>query len=360
MPTVGWVQESATDRYYEGRLTSRGVDLSPQFFCRECSAAFFSIAERDRHELVHPVANPVLKILGREVIGGTFRLTDAVAPDDIELAFVEQVRVNDVVLSTPSELAHVICETPRGFFDIELLRQGQPAKKLKLDLCHVSEAQLQAVDDSFVRCFASELIDGNAISRFKQETDSYSDALWYKEGLVQYLLGVLAKDHRTEQLTYGEFNECFNRALQNLQPYNTPLANSLIRLIEFNANDFSVGRGTQIPLLDVAFALFRGESHQEVRHDGKLNNVLPVDQTTSEILNDLVPHFSVYTLNELERRTRVINPRSSSLQDRQKLHYLCYRKALAEGDVIAKKAYARKLKHDDVFSHMVQESEEIE
>lgn len=357
MPTVGWVQESATDRYYEGRLTSHAVDLSPQLFCRECGAAFFSIAERDKHELIHPVANPVLKILGREVISGTFRLTHAVIPEDIELAFVEQVRVNDVVLSTPAALVDVICETQRGFFDIELFRQGQPPKKFRLDLCHVSDAQLQAVDGIFVRCLSSELVDGNSIGRFEQETNSCSEALWYRDGLVQYLLGVLAKDHRTEQLTYSQFNQRFNRALQNLQPYNTPLANSLRRLIEFNSNDFSVGRATLIPTLDVAFALFRGESYKTVRHDGKLNNVLPVDHATSEILNDLVPYFEDYSLSELEQRTRGINPISSSLQDRQKLHYLCYRKALAEGNVIAKRAYARKLKHDDAFSHMVQESE---
>ncbi|WP_151996004.1 C2H2-type zinc finger protein [Buttiauxella massiliensis] len=358
MPTVGWIQETAIDLFHERGFSSQENGGTQKFRCRECPMEFSSLSELNQHERIHPVANPTLTIDGREVTGDNFRLTRSVGSEDIVLNFVDEIELNGVVLGHPDELLKQLSSAKKGFFDIKLSRRGIRPKRIKIDLLVASTSQLEQVDQSFLRLFGRDDFDGDTIAVFISQTEHCNEVTWYKDGLVRYLHGVMAKDQRAERLTTEDFAKCFNRSHQLLMQYPTALAYSLSQLIKFSFNDFSDFQGrSSISRLDDALMLFRGDriSANAAQQNEFLR--LPTDHITSCILNDYVAHFSRYTLESLELAISQINISKLVNQDRQKLNYLRYLKATEVGDLKAWRNYGSKLKYSEVFNVTVPESE---
>lgn len=358
MPTVGWIQETAIDLFLERGFSAQEKGSTTKFKCRECPMEFSSIAERSQHERLHPVANPMLTIDGREVMGDNFKLTRAVGPEDIVLSCVDEIELNGDVLGHPDELLKQLSSAKKGFFDIKLSRRGIRPKRIKIDLLVASLTQLEQVDQSFLRLFGRDDFDGDTISHFISETEGCDEVIWYRDGLVRYLHGVMAKDQRAERLTTEDFAKCFNRSHQLLVQYPTALSYSLSQLIKFSFNDFSDFHSrSSISRLDDALMLFRGDTISTNAGDQNAILKLPTDHITSRILNDYVVHFSRYTLESLELAINQINSSKLVNQDRQKLNYLRYLKATEEGNLKAQRNYGTKLKYSEVFNVTVPESE---
>lgn len=358
MPTVGWIQETAVDFFYERNQSTNAGGVNSVYLCRECGMTFSSLGEQALHERTHPVANPMLMIAGQEVMGDNFKLTHVVTKNDISLAFVDEVALNGLTLSAPSELADKLSQAKTGFFVIELRRKGVRSTRLKVDLLIASKAQLSSVDESFLRLFGCDDFDGNTIEKFCRETAKYDETIWYRDGLVRYLQGVMAKDQRAERLGFEEFARSFNRALQLLGQYPTPLSYSVRRLIKFSLNDFSSNdRKSLVPTLDDAMILFRGKGMIEKQLSNVTQYRLPTDIATSYILNDFVAHFTSHTLDSLQESIKSFNIERFSLQDRQKLHYLCYLKSIEEKNRCSQRTYGKKLIYGEVFDVEVPELE---
>lgn len=69
MPTVGWIQESASDAYLEGtdRVPERGPAPPPTFQCNICTAIFSSAREvLDHLSSDHGIERPFLWLRARE------------------------------------------------------------------------------------------------------------------------------------------------------------------------------------------------------------------------------------------------------------------------------------------------------
>lgn len=358
MPTVGWIQETAIDLFHERGLSAQEKGNATQFICRECQKVFSSLSELSQHERLHPVANPTLTIDGREVTGENFKLTRTVDREAIVLNFVDEIELNGVVLGHPDELLNKLSSVKKGFFDIKLSRRGIRPKHVKIDLLVASITQLEQVDQSFLRLFGRDDFDGDTIALFISETEHCDEVTWYRDGLVRYLHGVMAKDQRAERLTTEDFVKCFNRSHQLLRQYPTALAYSLSQLIKFSFNDFSdLKRQSSISRLDDALMLFRGEIVSTRTVEENEFSRLPTDHITSRILNDYVAHFSRYTLDSLELAISQINISKLVNQDRHKLNYLRYLKAIEAGDLKAQRNYGSKLKYSEVFNVTVPESE---
>lgn len=350
MPTVGWIEETAIDRFYERGIDSSYTPDLKTFVCRECGEKFDSRYARDMHEIEHPVANPVMLIMGREVTNTPFKLTHRVKPSDISLAFVDEVIMNDELLVEPSQLRSIIVSTNRQFFDIELRSNGL-TKQVKVEVLIAPKEQLTVVDHSFLQLFNRDDFNGDTIERFTADTKHCSEALWYRDGLIRYLQGVMAKDQRAEVLKFEDFQNRFNQALQLLSRYKTPLSHSLCHLIKFSLNDFTQSsQDTLIPALNAGHAFFIGSKSEQPSETTSDNFRLPADHVSSQILNDFIKHYRGYTLSTLELEIRQINTAYLTLQDRQKLHYLCYRKARDEGDTLSQRDYVRKLSYSDIFN----------
>lgn len=358
MPTVGWIQETAIDLFLERGFSAQEKRFTTKFKCRECPMEFSSLSELNQHERLHPVANPTLTIEGREVTGGNFKLTRSVDSKDVVLNFVDEIELNGVVLENADELSVQLSSVKKGFFDIKLSRQGIRPKHVKIDMLVASTTQLEQVDDSFLRLFGRDDFDGDTIAFFISETEHCDDVIWYRDGLIRYLYGVMAKDLRAERLTAEDFTKCFNRSHQLLRQYPTALSYSLSQLIKFSFNDFSSLQGrTSISRLDEALTLFRGEALSATADEEKRFLRLPTDHISGRILNDFVAHFPRYSLESLELAISGINVSKLVIFDRHKLYYLCYLKAVEECNPTAQRKYGKILKSSEVFKVTVPESE---
>ncbi|PMG50701.1 hypothetical protein [Shewanella sp. 10N.286.52.B9] len=351
MPTVGWIQETAIDLYYERGSSSSFVDLTPPvYLCRHCGVEFSSCSERDWHEIEHPIANPVLLIAGREVQSATFKLSHRVRPKDIEAAFVEQFVVNHQNKCDLNDLRQQLGTAKQQFFHIEL--HGKETKKsVSVDIQIAEPGKLAEVDTKFRQWFSEDDFSGDAVTRFIQDTDHLQGCVWYRDGLVKYIQGVMAKDHRADLLNFESFSARLNQSFSLLSAYDTPLAISLCQMIKFIMNDFRLPSKTSfIPALDIALKFFNKELSMGAlqKLDGQLG--LPIDYASEIILNQLVGRYQTFSFDELVKEIKLMNRTHLSLQDKQKLDYLCYRKAEDEANPEMVKYYARRVKHVIEFS----------
>ena len=351
MPTVGWIQETAIDLYFERGASSSGTDSKPIVYqCRHCGEEFNSSSERDWHEVEHPIANPVLLIAGREVQSATFKVSHRVLPEDIEAVFVEKFVLNHQQICFLDELRQLLCSAKQQFFHLEL--HGKETKKsVSIDVQIADHDKLAEVDAKFRQWFSEDDFNGDAVTRFIQDTDHLQGCAWYRDGLVKYIQGIMAKDHRADLLNFESFSARLNQSFSLLSIYDTPLAISLCQMIKFIMNDFRLPSKTSfIPALDIALKFFNKELSVDTlqKLEGQLG--LPTDCASEIILNQLVGRYQTFSFDELVKEIELINRAHLSLQDKQKLDYLCYRKAEDEVNPEMVKHYARRVKNIIEFS----------
>ena len=88
MPTVGWILETANDRYWEARSkTAVGFRSPPPMYaCSRCSKKFPSADELRRHfHVSHPLELPVLYLRGEPLLQDSV-IRSHVTEGDIQVA----------------------------------------------------------------------------------------------------------------------------------------------------------------------------------------------------------------------------------------------------------------------------------
>lgn len=351
MPTVGWIQETAIDHFYERGTVSGTVSVKPvTYSCRHCGKEFPTKDGRDWHEVEHPIANPILIIDGREVQSTTFKVTSETQPKKIEAAFVKRFVVNNTGVTSINELRELIGNAKQQFFDIQLY--GNETKKVvSIDVQIAEPSNLAKVDEEFARCFCDTDFGGDAVTRFVKLTEGLHGCDWYRDGLVRYIQGILAKDHRTDLLQFGDFSSRLNQSYSLLAAYDTPLALSLCQMIRFVMNDFRiVNRKSFIPALDAALKFFNRMKVSSAAIELPQQYKLPIDYASELILNRFVCYYSDFRFESLVKEIKSTNRSVLSLQDKQKLDYLCFRKAEDEANTEMIKHYARRVKNLTEFS----------
>jgi len=361
MPTVGWIQETAIDLYFERGASESAIDSKPIVYpCRHCGMEFSSSSERDWHEIEHPIANPVLHIAGREVQSATFKLSHRVQPEDIEAAFVEKFVVNHHQICDLDNLRQQLCTAEQRFLHIEL--HGKETKKsVSIDVQIAEADKLAEVDTKFRQWFSEDDFNGDAVTRFIHDTEHLQGCVWYRDGLVKYIQGIMAKDHRADFLSFEDFSARLNQSFSLLSTYDTPLAISLCQMIKFMMNDFRLpSRTSHIPALDIALKFFNNEVSVDTLKKLKGQLGLPTDYASEIVLNQLVGRYQNFSFDDLVKEIQQINRAHLSLQDKQKLDYLCYRKAKDEANPKMVKHYARRVKHVIDFSEQFTNNVESE
>jgi hypothetical protein len=349
MPTLNWIQETATDRLWERGSASDHNPIPTTYACRQCSHTFDSIANRDAHELEHPVKNPVLRIQGREILEDRLRLTRCLNTDDIELSFVEQVFINGHELQKPELAASALSTVADGFVEL-IYANDISKKKVNIEFCIAKQNELEHADQLFQRLFSGDDFDSSDIERFITLTSQYPSIKNYAHGLVRYLHGIMAKDRRASIVSFEDFTLLFNESMQYLGNYDTQLSNAIRSLIRFNFNDFRAHENhSGMPALDQAIMFFQGGASLPESENNKTTQI-PVDYATALAVQLLTNIFRSNPLSDIEGEIASCNPLYLSLQDRNKLHYIAYRKALETNNAQKISLYARHLSVDDVFA----------
>ncbi|WP_028765115.1 hypothetical protein [Shewanella colwelliana] len=351
MPTVGWIQETAIDLYFERGASSSCTGSKPIVYqCRHCGVEFSSSSERDWHEIEHPIANPVLLIAGREVQSATFKVSHTIRPEDIDAAFVEKFVINRQQFFDLDDLRQQLCSSKQQFLHIEL--HGKETKKsVSIDVQIADPDKLAEVDTKFRQWFSEDDFNGDSVTRFIQETEHIQGCVWYRDGLVKYIQGIMAKDHRADFLSFEGFSARLNQSFSLLSAYDTCLVISLCQMIKFIMNDFRIPSETSfIPALDIALKFFNKVESVDTLQKWKGQLGLPIDYASEIILNQLVGRYQSFSFDELVKDLELMNRDHLSLQDKQKLDYLCYRKAEDEANLKMVKHYVRRVKNVIEFS----------
>jgi hypothetical protein len=356
MPTVGWILETAIDRYWERGRNHSGEDAKPiRYKCRVCHEDFASSTERDFHELTHPVRNPMLIIGGSEVSSSRLLIKHKIEEFSVECKFTDKLIVNGRLLENAEIFNKILSEAEEQFFLIELVNEVMH-KRLEIDVKIAKSEDLVAVDELFLKWFRHDDFNDYAIEQFIADTKNYTSVVLYVDGIVRYLQGVMAKDLRTKVVGYEDYYKRFNQSLDLLLGYDTPLSQSLTQLIKFSLNDFTRNSNRcGVPSLDKALDLFEHKENANMFTPTKAPLVklplvkLPVDRMTGLILDNYVAMYEQYSLEQLEYAFEQNNTKTLSQQDSAKLYYLAYCKAIA-GDFQDKIThYSRRLKFDGAF-----------
>ena len=352
MPTVGWIQETVWDRYYERGADGKTEKYIAEYPCRMCEAIFRSISERDQHEIGHPVLNPTLFIDRKEIRSERLEITASLYNESVYLRNVDFISVNGNQCNGASGLQACIVQHKNAFLDISY-GNSNIERRVKIHICIADEKELQEVDDTFSQCFGISELNDRSIIAFTEKVRSQRTVKYYSDGLVRYLQGVMAKDNRTGSANFDKFIERFNQATQSMKSYNTALSKAINAVVNFNRNDFSEIQCSGIPSLDNALGFFLGG---EVIEDFQSDEAhqLPVDYATESVLNMLLKSYKSSNLIDIEAEIKGFSPQYLSLQDKAKFDYICWRKSLLEGRVEAQKTYRNRLKHDDAFVRVVE------
>jgi hypothetical protein len=352
MPTLNWIQESASDRFWELGSDPGLVSVKTHYACRVCNQSFDSIAARDRHEISHPIQNPTIFFKGKEVGGDTLDITSPIECGDVYLRNIDFLCVNGEDCQSESNFVEILSKEKRAFYQV---RYGSDSleRRLRINVCIADPDELCAVDIAFIQCFAVAGVKDISIVAFSEKVKKLNSVVDYGDGLVRYLQGLMAKDNQSATSSFDMFAERFNQATYSLRNYDTRLTRAVSAIVNFNRNDFSKIAPSGIPDLDNAVNFFLGGEIMSSTEKIEAN-LLPVDFVTEFILTRILPMYEHGLLAELQEEIKSISPELLSLQDKSKFDFICWRKAIKQGDIESGRNYQRRLKMDNAFSCIVE------
>ena len=354
MPTLSWIQETATDRFWETGFDS---PLAEDIFtCKFCKQTFGSIAERDRHEISHPLHNPAIYFGGKEISSELHSITTQTKHDDVVLSNIDFISINGVALEHLNDFYEKLTERSIAYLDVSY-GNSNLVRRLKINICVADPDELLAVEHAFIKHFSIASISDSNIGLFVDEVGDLPTVIHYTDGLVRYLQGVMIKDNRSSMSSFTDFMKRFNQATQSLKQYETGLSRAIRSVVNFNRNDFKSIEVSGIPELDTTIDFFRGGEMSKSK-TSDTTYPLPVDSATEFIFTELLPSYARGSLRELEDKIETIHPSLLSLQDKLKLKFVIWRKAVESGDIDSAKNYSRVLKHDEAFAAILEKNNE--
>ena len=337
MPTLNWIQESVSDRFWELGSDPGLVPVEIHYTCRVCNQPFDSIVARDRHEISHPIQNPVIFFKGKEVCSDTLDITSPIECGDVYLRNINFLCVNGEDCKSESDFVEVLGKEKKAFYDA---RYGSDSleRRLRINVCIADPDELRVVDLAFIQCFEVAGVKDASIIAFAEKVKRLNTVNEYGNGLVRYLQGLMAKDNQSAASSFDVFAERFNQATYSLRNYDTRLSRAVSAVVNFNRNDFPKIVPSGIPDLDNAVNFFLGG--EMISITAKIEaHLLPVDFATEFVLTRLFPLYQSCLLFDLQEEIKAISPDFLSLQDKSKFEYICWRKSIQQGDIETGKYY---------------------
>lgn len=307
MPTVGWIKETAEDRYWErGGLRDQYPPTSKVHYCPYCTRQFESTGEFSTHISVdHPIERPLLLIHNRAAYSDQ-TVRSLINREVIDVTHVNRIRVSkDGGVSmecSADELKSRIAGSDNGHYSITL-SNSDPSNERTVEASYIvrikiaDQAELDIVDEHFIRALAIDDLRMSNVRRFSDACAKYPGADEYASALAVYVTGVLIKDQNDNtgiSLPLSSYKEKMQQALETLHDFDRPIPRAICAAIKFNLNDF---RNPPLPsgaeILDAANELFaavaRGGTGQLISTTEILNGDIelaacPIDQDSYDLL----------------------------------------------------------------------------
>ncbi|MDO9488607.1 MAG: hypothetical protein Q7J32_09565 [Sphingomonadaceae bacterium] len=165
MPTIGWIEETGLDRYWETGSPLDYSSVPDSYPCRHCKLIFDSIAQRERHEVEHPIQNPSLYFQDQDIAGRQLRIIAPLKPGDLDARNVEGLTINGADNQSVNDLFERIQAMQKGYIDVSY---GNSAlqKNLKIEVCIADKQELLKVDQAFALHFSKDDFTSSDIAAF--------------------------------------------------------------------------------------------------------------------------------------------------------------------------------------------------
>ena len=305
MPTLNWIQETASDRFLEN--TSTSIKSQPTIYkCPYCNKLFKSNIRHDQHVSIdHPIERPILLFKGNELLHES-KFHSVIQKDDIDFFNITRIQVrvdgrppievNDFKLKeklSQSQNTHIHIQVENRPYQDRMPVTSQYTISVKV----ASVQDLNEIDQLFIDSLARDEISMSDARHFADLTAKFTDALDYSNALFLYVTGILLKDrHPSMTLPTAEYKTRLQQAFDTLKNYDRPLAHMICAVIHLNFNEFHYSfQATGDPYFDLAHQLFATVANEpdfsleDLRISGTVNLIkaqCPIDNESDEIIKN--------------------------------------------------------------------------
>lgn len=219
------------------------VMLPPQrYSCRDCICDFATVRQLYEHQLAsHPITTPTISIRGRQLDARVFHVSTPLRADEIDVRNVSECEVNGKKLLVSKLHARLTVATHET---LNLCIENKGIKRNhQINYRIADPIEVEHIEKSFVDIALQGPLNHHAIDRFINVTAPYATAPQYRNGICQYLYGVLAKDGgRDSNIPLTRYIEKFNSAVDSLADFDTTLSRAIRSAISFHYNRYRDSR----------------------------------------------------------------------------------------------------------------------
>ena len=209
-----------------------------QYPCSMCEEVFDTAEALQQHRFEsHPLHPPLLILRGKECRSHRIQITSKLKVDEVRAEQCDRVVVNRQevpIQAFARELAVRTSDTCRV-----ALSNADTTTEYTLEFRIASAQDLVGVEREFERIASGRRLDMRTVESFIDATKEFATADTYSDGVCTYLHGVLAKEQAAGcPLPYEKYRAKYERAVDELNSYDRPLARAIVSAIEFHHNHF--------------------------------------------------------------------------------------------------------------------------
>lgn len=217
---------------------------APEFPCPDCGLVFATERDQRVHRFDgHSTRRPMLVFRGRECGRTRLVVTTPSVASDWHASDVASISVNGRQ-STIEDAADFLSETKVGVQTVTV-ENGPLERTFEFDFCLAESEDLSLVDQALEKLIDGRVLSLSAIDAFIMRAGRGTTARRYREGLANYLYGVLVRegeddwaqaDRSGEQL----YEHRYNRAVDALSAFDRPAAEAICGLVALHYNQFDL------------------------------------------------------------------------------------------------------------------------
>ncbi len=319
MPTVGWIQQTAWDRYSDAFPFQHDWKPEP-IRCPLCNRSFLERAALSTHLGVdHPLKLPMLRI-GGQVGFSAFLVREETALNDSEVFSATECRLSTNggagIVVAPNQLAQRLLAAGNAHHRV-LLRNdreidGRKAEtELEIRVAIPDPKVLEQIDAAFLKGLAVEHPTIADVDHFLQAVPHDPVASDYSGALADYVVGIIIKEQDRAAgavASFDVFKDKLGSARRVLTDFKSPLSQAVLAAIDINLNHFNPAAQTTVAPLQAAHRFFASFSVSDAKPEAVAQvdtkqavvPACPIDKVTNAILEALAEFPRVPGLDRSE------------------------------------------------------------
>lgn len=347
--------------FHEPTGFGENYERAPEVFrCEICQEEHRTFDGLSAHRLeAHPFKRPVLFVAGREVPDVGLRVTRQLWTESVAVLHAETATVNGTSVSLDG-LAAVLSVGSRDRYVVELQNRGVAAT-FSIDVAIAKREDVVGIELEFLRIARAQRLDMRAIEAFIETTDTFVTAAGYRNGICEYLYGVLAKERSADSsLLFAEYRVKFNAAVSALVDFDRPLANTIRGLVAFHFNQFELAAQLlpeqRVGVVAQHFNWFLRQPTRRLRPPSMTNADVGMEKMLSDFQTERILSWccSASPFAGRENQLEALLQDDLAEFDRAKARLLTVEAMVEAGNVVPAATLAREVSNDSTFGAWAQ------